>query len=108
MLFLKLTIVTVKKMYKVVFSPHSRNNLKDISLFIAEDNAIRAVTFIDEMMVYFTQRLSNFPLSSPKVKGEIRMLPYKRYGILYIVDESLMLVKVLHIVSGGQDWSEWN
>ena len=107
-MFPKLTIATVKKMYKVVFSPHSRSNLKDISLFIAEDNVIRAVTFIDEMMVYFTQRLSNFPLSSPKVKGEIRMLPYKRYGILYIVDEVNAVVKVLHIISGRQDWSDWN
>jgi plasmid stabilization system protein ParE len=95
-------------MYKVIFSPHARKNLKDISLYIAEDNAIRAVTFIDEMMVLFIKRLSEFPLSCQKVKGEVRMLPYKKYGILYIVDEVNMIVKVLHIVSGGQDWSEWN
>jgi len=94
--------------YQIIFSENIDSQLEDIFFYIALDSGQRAMTFIDEMMTYFRKRLTAMPLTFRKVKGEIRMLPYKRYGILYIVDESLMLVKVLHIVSGGQDWSEWN
>jgi plasmid stabilization system protein ParE len=94
--------------YKVVFLGEAERQMENIAFYIGLDSLPMARKFIMEMRRFFFARLSNFPLAAPKVKGEIRMLPYKRYGILYIVDESLMLVKVLHIVSGGQDWSEWN
>ena len=49
-------------------------------------------------------RLKQMPLAGKKIKGSIRMMPYKRYVILYSVDEDERLVKLLHIFGGGQDW----
>ena len=47
------------------------------------------------------------PLSGRIIKGQIRMTPYKRYVILYIVDEGNSLVKILHIFAGGRDWESF-
>jgi len=94
-------------MYKVIFSKRAERQLEDIAFYIGLDSLQRAKSFTMEMRNFFVKRLCDMPFSCKKVKGEIRMLPYKRYGILYIVDENLMLVKVLHIFSGGQDWEEW-
>lgn len=94
-------------MYKVIFSTRATRQLEDIAFYIGLDNLQRAKSFTAEMRNFFIKRLSEMPLSCNKIKGDVRMLPYKRYGILYVVDESLMLVKVLHIFSGGQDWEDW-
>lgn len=94
-------------MYKVIFSKASRIEIKNIFKYIALDNEAIANSFVDKMMSYFNDRLSQMPLSCQKVKGEVRILPYKRYGILFLMDEKEMIVKVLHIFSGGQDWEGW-
>lgn len=94
-------------MYKVLLSKKAEKQLEDIVFYIGLDNLQRAKSFTMEMRSFFITRLSHMPLSCKKVKNEVRMLPYKRYGILYIVDEINNLVKVLYIFSGGQDWEEW-
>jgi plasmid stabilization system protein ParE len=94
-------------MYKVIFSIRSEKQLEEIVYYIGLDNLEKAKSFTLEMKNFFINRLIQLPLSGRKIKGDVRMLPYKRYGILYVVDESLLLVKVLHIFSGGQDWEEW-
>ena len=94
--------------YSLITTRQAKQDLKDIAKYIARENPVRAMTFIDEMEKYLEERLSHFPHSAKLVTHTIRMLPYKRYGILYIVDEVNMIVKVLRIVSGRQDWSDWN
>ena len=90
--------------YSLITTRQAKQDLKDIAKYIAPENPVRAMTFIDEMEKYLEERLSHFPFSAKLVTHTIRMLPYKRYGILYIVDEKENSVKVLHIFAGGQDW----
>lgn len=90
--------------YSLITTKQAKQDLKDIAKYIARENPVRAMTFIDEMESYFKERLSHFPLSTKLITNTIRILPYKRYGALYIVDEREKLVKVLHIFAGGQDW----
>lgn len=93
--------------YKIVLSADAKNELEDIGFYIAIDNPERSKTFITELQKHFVARLEDMPLACPKVKGEVRMLPYGRYGVLFIVDEFNKIVKVLHIFSGGQNWFGW-
>jgi plasmid stabilization system protein ParE len=93
--------------YKVNFSKQAEKQIEDIFFYISLDNESKAKTFINEMINFFNKRLTELPLSCQKVKGEIRILPYKRYGVLFLVNEKEMIVKVLHIFTGGQDWGDW-
>jgi plasmid stabilization system protein ParE len=93
--------------YKVIFSKTAEKQIEDIAFYIGLDSLSMAKKFTIKMRSFFFDRLSTIPLASPRVKGEVRMLPYKKYGILYIVDESQMLVKVLYIFRGNQDWNDW-
>ena len=90
--------------YNLVFSKKIELDLQDIAFYIAQDNPVRAITFVDELISYFHEILKYFPFSGKKVKGKIRRLTYKRYVILYDVNEKKKLVTLLHIFAGGQDW----
>ncbi len=90
--------------YSLITTKQAKQDLKNIAKYIARENPIRAMTFIDEMEKYFEERLVHLPHSAKLVTNTIRMLPYKRYGAFYLIDETENLVKVLHIFAGGQDW----
>lgn len=90
--------------YKIITTKQAKQNLKEIVNYISEDNPYRAVIFSREVRGCIEERLSSFPLSTKLVTDTIRMLPYKRYVILYMVDEAKKLVKILNIFAGGQDW----
>jgi hypothetical protein len=68
----------MKNNYKIVFSDGVDNQCENIFYYIGLDNEKKAMSFIDEMMSYFTTRLSQMPFSCQKVKGKVRMLSYKR------------------------------
>jgi toxin ParE1/3/4 len=93
--------------YNLIIPEQARQDLKDITKYIADDSPIRARSFIKELKTYFEDRLKQLPLSGKAVKGLVRMLPYKRYIILYIVDENKKLVKILNIFAGGRDWESF-
>ena len=90
--------------YQIIITEQADQNLENIGDYIAEDNPARAISFIREIRGYLEERLSHFPFSAKLVTNTIRMLPYKRYSVLYIVDEDQKSVKILHIFAGGQDW----
>lgn len=93
--------------YDVIISPKARLDLKNIALYIANDNVVRARSFTKELKQYFEDRLQNMPLSGRVIKGDIRMIPYKRYNTLYMVNEAQKRVFVLHIFAGAMDWESY-
>ena len=95
-----------EKEYKVIFSRSARNELRDIAFYIALDNPEKSKTFISQIRQHFSTQLIKMPLSYRKIKGNVRMIPYKRYGALYCVDERRKLIKILHVFGGGQDWQQ--
>ena len=90
--------------YKIIISAASRQKLKQIANYIAQDNPTRAISFIDEMQKSFEQTLAIMPYSGREIKPQIRMLPLKRYNIFYQVNEAEHSVYVLDIFAGSQDW----
>ena len=90
--------------YKIIISDASRQKLKQIAAYIAQDNPSRAISFIDEMQKSFQQTLATMPYSGREIKPQLRMLPFKRYNIFYQVNEAERSVYVLDIFAGSQDW----
>ena len=63
--------------YKIIISAASRQKLKQIATYIAQDNPARAISFIDEMQASFQQTLAIMPYSGREIKPQLRMLPLK-------------------------------
>ena len=93
--------------YQIIIPKNVEDDLEEIATYIALDNFQKAMSFVDELKDYISKRLGFMPLSGRIIKGQIRMTPYKRYVILYIVDEGNSLVKILHIFAGGRDWESF-
>ena len=92
---------------KVIFTDIARSELLVIGDYIAEDNPLRAFTFMDEL----EQRcmaLEDFPLAYPllpkRQKFGIRRLVHGNYSIFYSVMEGD--VHILHILNGAMDYEK--
>ena len=92
--------------YKITFTELSQFKLSEIAEYIAEDSPKRARSFIKEMKSHLQKRLSSMPLSGREVQPGIRMIPFKRYSIVYKVSSVEPRVFILDIFGGGQDWQQ--
>lgn len=86
-------------MKAVNFSPASREDLRAIALYIADDNPNRAESFVAELEAH-TARIAERPLSFPakdEISKGLRGAIYGRYIILFrdLADE-VRIVRVLH------------
>ena len=75
----------------------------DIAIFIAQNNPMRAQTFVDELEEK-CEALAIAPgigTARPELGEGIFMLPYRRYLIFYrVVSKALRIERVVH---GGRD-----
>lgn len=90
---------------KVVYSAEARADFAVIGLWIAEDNPVRAETFVDELHAA-CEALADMPRAFqllPHRKGSgIRRRPYGRYLIFYRAGaDRVEIVRVLH---GARDY----
>ena len=88
---------------KVTFSPAAEADLMDIAAFIAEDNPSRALTFVDELEAKcdLLGRTPGLGTHRPELGDGIRMLPHRRYLILY--REAGKVVRIERIMHGARD-----
>jgi plasmid stabilization system protein ParE len=92
------------KSHKVVFTEAADECLLNIAEYIAQDNPIRAETFIEEIIVSLRKTLSVFPLAGTRYEDidiEIRRLPYKNYVSFYRVTNNV--VEILFVFNSAQD-----
>jgi len=87
---------------KVIFSRKAQRHLIGIRDFIAEDNPVRAVTFIDELEAAMSG-LSSMPYRCrPSIyfnDDRHRDLIYKGYIIPYLVDEENGRIVILAVLN---------
>lgn len=74
-------------MYKVKIAKDVIRDIRNISLYIAQENPYRALSFAQELLDKAESILSLFPLSGKKSYQDYRLLVYKNYYIFYKVDE---------------------
>ena len=90
---------------RVVLSGEAIADLREIGLFIARDNKVRARSFVRELQTK-SNDVGNMPRAFPLVpryehRG-IRRRPYRDYLIFYrIEDHRISIVRILH---GARDY----
>ena len=86
--------------YTLIWSPVSRDDLRDIVRFIARDNPQRAESFAFELMAQ-TDKLRNHPEIGRIVPEHrqmtIREIIFRPYRIVYRVDHAGQLVEIARV-----------
>lgn len=90
---------------KVVFSALASIGIEEIGDYIAQDNPLRAYSFVRELRAKATD-IGRLPYAFPVVAGlerkRIRRRPHGDYVILYrIEDDRIVIVLVTH---AARDW----
>ncbi len=91
--------------YSVKFSESADADFDSILHFIAQDNPLRAISFVDELRQSAEEALSIFP-NAGKPFGSARMLSFGNYVILYRVDDAARTVTIILVTEGHRDWQE--
>jgi toxin ParE1/3/4 len=87
----------------ISFSPRAARDLEEIGDYIARDNPLRAVSFLNELMET-CGKIAAAPLSfeaRPNIGPNIRRAVHGRYLIFYTVQPSA--VRVERILHGARD-----
>jgi plasmid stabilization system protein ParE len=86
--------------YKLIWSPASRDDLRDIVRFIARDNPRRAASFAYELMAR-TDALQQHPelgRSVPELRNlQIREVIFRPYRIVYRIDSKRQTVEIARV-----------
>jgi toxin ParE1/3/4 len=93
-------------MFTVKYTPVALADLRSIANYIAQDNPIRAISFIDELQERTNAFLTIAPNGGTPYKNNTRYFVVRNYVILYEANDAGKYVDVLHIVSGRTDWKK--
>jgi toxin ParE1/3/4 len=93
------------KDYTVRFSEDADADFDGNLHFIAQDNPLRAMSFVDELRQKASAALETFP-NAGKPFGAARMLSFGNYAILYRVDEPAKTATIILVTEGHRDWQE--
>ncbi len=88
--------------------PPAREGLLAIGEYIALDNPVRAVTFVDEITTSLEKTLSIFPLSGKiyeelNLGEEIRVWSHGNYNSYYRVLDNKQVIEILFIFNASRD-----
>lgn len=94
--------------YQVNITPRAEKSLLDIAEYIAQDNPIRAFTFIEEIYEFACNTFSVFPHSGKLYKNsfpniEVRYMPYRDYIVVYSIDDEQESVEILLAFNAALD-----
>jgi plasmid stabilization system protein ParE len=92
---------------KVVISAKAENDLQDIGDWIAQENNVRAISFVRELRSA-CEALADmpraFPLLARSGKTRVRRKPFRSYLIFYRIGKER--VEVLHVVHAARDYEK--
>lgn len=93
------------KPYRVAFTDFADADLDEILDYIAADNPVRAITFVDELRDYARDSIGLAPKGGSYI-AEIGawFRPYKRYIFVYDIDEEANLVMIHMISHSARQW----
>lgn len=89
--------------YRVNFTELADHDLDDILDYIAQDNPVNAIRFIDQLEKRITKTLGIFPNGGNRYRSS-RYFSFDNYVVVYDVDESLKIVNILLITEGHRQW----
>ncbi|MBL8415813.1 MAG: type II toxin-antitoxin system RelE/ParE family toxin [Propionivibrio sp.] len=88
---------------KVEFSPVAKDDLLEIALYIAQDNPVRALSFVEELetQCLLLGQAAGIGAPRPELGEGVRMLPHGRYLIFY--REHVSMIRNERIMHGARD-----
>jgi toxin ParE1/3/4 len=90
---------------RVVFSAQAQAGIRDIALFIARDNKLRALSFVRELRKK-AEQIGDMPQAFPLVpryeQHGIRRRTYRDYLIFYRIEGDQVFI--VHIMHGARDY----
>jgi toxin ParE1/3/4 len=90
---------------KVVIAEAARSDLIAIGEFIQQQNPVRAITFVNELLNRCNE-IADMPRAYPLVpryeRWGVRRRVYQNYLIFYRIREEL--IEIIHILNGAQDY----
>ncbi len=89
--------------YEVRFSDAAEAGLDAILNFIANDNPLRALTFVEELRQRTFDLLSVTPNASMRI-GSFRFAVFGRYVVVFSVDDENGIVRVHLVTEGHRNW----
>lgn len=92
--------------YTVVLSVDALEDLREIALYIQSYAPEKAAPFVHDIIDYFEDTLSQFPMSGVMYLKVIRKLTYKKHTAFYVVNEAESVVEILHIVDLAKPLAE--
>lgn len=90
---------------QVRLSNAAERELEDIGNFIANDNPLRAVSFVQELVERchgLADHSKRYPVITTWRGLQIRRCPYRYYLIFYVLDERGL--EIAHIIHGSRDY----
>lgn len=84
--------------YSIHFTGDAQEELREVVLHIQTYNPEKAEPFVDAIIDYFTDTLTEFPRSGRLYIRDIRKLTYKKHTAFYRVDEVNNHIVVIHVV----------
>lgn len=91
------------KRYEVRFSANAEADLDSILLYIAADNPVRAITFVDDLRRRAIDLLSVTPNAATPI-GRFRYTVFGRYVIAFTVDEAARVARIQLVTEGHRNW----
>ncbi|MBX3531757.1 MAG: type II toxin-antitoxin system RelE/ParE family toxin [Rhizobiaceae bacterium] len=91
------------KRYEVRFSSSAEADLDSILLYIAADNPVRAITFVEELRERTIDFLSVAPNAATSI-GRFKYVVFGRYIVAYTVDDEAAVARVQLVTEGHRDW----
>jgi plasmid stabilization system protein ParE len=88
-------------MYKVARSKLAREDIKSITRYIAKDSPSRAITFTQEMVGNFQNKVSLFPKTGMKC-NDFYYTIYQGYYIFYDIYEHKQEILIVRIINSAQ------
>ena len=92
---------------KVIFTEEARANMLGIGDYIARDNPLRALTFIDELeerCLNLAHHPHAYPVLARRPLSGIRRLVHGHYNVFYSV--AGVEVHILHVMHGAMDYEK--
>lgn len=89
--------------YEVRFAASADTDFDSIQDYIARENPIRAITFVQELRDKSFRLLSEAPNAGAAI-GLRRYIVHGRYVVIYTVDETRRVVTVTLVTEGHRDW----
>lgn len=89
--------------YEVSFSASADADFDSILFYIAADNPVRAISFVEELKQRAMDFLSATPNAGSSI-GQFRYMVVGQYVIVYSVDDEASLVHVRLVTEGHRNW----